>query len=133
VDAVLSLTFSIGLPIASGTALFKLLKNRRKEQFEKKMMLGDRYSGNYVFINDFGEPWWDTAIRVNIKRIVETIRSDGLEMNHFAPQTLRHTFATRRLENDVDFTVKKQIMGIEPTSPAWEASVLPMNHICMTF
>ena len=42
----------------------KLLKNRRKEQFEKKMMLGDRYSGNYVFVNDFGEPWWDTAIRV---------------------------------------------------------------------
>ena len=22
-------------------------------------------------------------------------------------------------------------MGIEPTSPAWEAGVLPMNYICM--
>lgn len=25
---------------------------------------------------------------------------------------------------------KKQITGIEPAFPAWEASVLPMNHIC---
>ena len=26
----------------------------------------------------------------------------------------------------------KQITGIEPASPAWEASVLPMNYICIT-
>ena len=25
----------------------------------------------------------------------------------------------------------KQITGIEPASPAWEASVLPMNYICI--
>ena len=25
---------------------------------------------------------------------------------------------------------KKQITGVEPAFPAWEASVLPMNHIC---
>ena len=24
----------------------------------------------------------------------------------------------------------KQITGIEPASPAWEASILPMNYIC---
>ena len=27
--------------------------------------------------------------------------------------------------------IKKQIRGIEPPSPAWEASILPMNHICI--
>ena len=27
---------------------------------------------------------------------------------------------------------RKQITGIEPAFPAWEASVLPMNHICIT-
>lgn len=26
--------------------------------------------------------------------------------------------------------VQKQITGVEPAFPAWEASVLPMNHIC---
>lgn len=25
----------------------------------------------------------------------------------------------------------KQITGVEPASPAWEASILPMNYICM--
>ena len=30
------------------------------------------------------------------------------------------------------FSKKKQIAGIEPVSPAWEASVLPMNYICMS-
>lgn len=27
--------------------------------------------------------------------------------------------------------VQKQITGVEPAFPAWEASVLPMNHICV--
>ncbi len=27
----------------------------------------------------------------------------------------------------------KQITGIEPAFPAWEAGVLPMNHICIGF
>ena len=26
---------------------------------------------------------------------------------------------------------KKQITGVGPAFPAWEASVLPMNHICL--
>ena len=26
--------------------------------------------------------------------------------------------------------IRKQITGVEPASPAWEASVLPMNYIC---
>ena len=25
---------------------------------------------------------------------------------------------------------KEQVMGIEPTLPAWEAGVLPMNYTC---
>ena len=28
---------------------------------------------------------------------------------------------------------RKQITGIEPASPAWEASILPMNYICMDY
>ena len=26
----------------------------------------------------------------------------------------------------------KQMTGIEPASPAWEAGVLPMNYICVS-
>ena len=28
---------------------------------------------------------------------------------------------------------KKQITGIEPASPAWEAGILPMNYICILY
>ena len=28
-------------------------------------------------------------------------------------------------------TAYEQIRGVEPPSPAWEASILPMKHICM--
>ena len=27
---------------------------------------------------------------------------------------------------------QKQITGVEPASPAWEASILPMNYICIS-
>ena len=33
--------------------------------------------------------------------------------------------------NRTSLNKKKQITGVEPAFPAWEASVLPMNHICM--
>ena len=28
-------------------------------------------------------------------------------------------------------SAQEQVMGIEPTYPAWKASVLPLNHTCM--
>lgn len=63
---------------------------------------------------------------------------------HFAENVLhfgKKSFLQRKnkgLRNayfTVDFSVfgtnkKKQITGIEPAFPAWEAGVLPMNHIC---
>ena len=33
-------------------------------------------------------------------------------------------------QNEIRYK-RQQITGIEPASPAWEASVLPMNYICM--
>lgn len=27
--------------------------------------------------------------------------------------------------------IEKQVMGVEPTSSAWEANVLPMHHTCI--
>lgn len=33
--------------------------------------------------------------------------------------------------NDFVIPFLKQVAGVEPVSPAWEASVLPMNHTCV--
>ena len=38
-----------------------------------------------------------------------------------------------RKYNMLHFRPLKQITGVEPAFPAWEASVLPMNHICMGY
>ena len=40
--------------------------------------------------------------------------------------------ARKAAKHGVSGHKKKQIAGIEPVSPAWEASVLPMNYICMS-
>ena len=40
-------------------------------------------------------------------------------------------FAARRKRSGKgNFRVLEQVMGVEPTSSAWEADVLPMNYIC---
>ncbi len=48
---------------------------------------------------------------------------------------MRRRVSIKKAKN-TDFTLFlaffKQITGIEPASPAWEASILPMNYICMT-
>ena len=40
----------------------------------------------------------------------------------------------RRPEKTDAFLIeKKQMTGIEPASPAWEAGILPMNYICVSY
>ena len=38
---------------------------------------------------------------------------------------------TRNADSTTFLVLCKQITGIEPASPAWEASILPMNYICI--
>ena len=46
------------------------------------------------------------------------------------------TYSSLRLSS-LEFTgflaYKEQMTGIEPASSSWEADVLPMNYICMTY
>ena len=44
---------------------------------------------------------------------------------------LPFSFAQQKTPENQGF--REQITGIEPASPAWEASVLPMNYICALF
>ena len=32
-----------------------------------------------------------------------------------------------------DHSVRKRVMGIEPTYPAWKAGVLPLNYTCISY
>lgn len=67
-----------------------LLKERRKRQLELKVQLGDKWKTekgleNMVMTYDEGGVYWDTGIRVDMKKIIQNIQNDGFE---FAPSTL---------------------------------------------
>lgn len=56
----------------------ELLKIRRKGQLEDRMLLGEKWKeapglDNMVFTLRDGSLMWDTAIRVDIKKIIATI------------------------------------------------------------
>lgn len=88
------------------------LRARRKRQLNMKLLLGEIYKEQgYVFTCESGEPYWDTAIRVDIKRIINDINDSGIEFLPITPHTFRHTFATRCLEQGIKPKVLQEIMG----------------------
>jgi len=50
-------------------------------------------------MNEFGNPISQSALNVDITKIVDRINTDGTEFIHMSPHTLRHTFATRGIVN----------------------------------
>lgn len=93
-----------------------VLKARRKQQMELRQLLSNQWQSSpgretAVFTYDDGGNFWDTAIRVNMKKIVAQINADGIEFEPITPKTFRHTFATRCAENGMPLQVLKTIMG----------------------
>lgn len=88
------------------TMLQKLLVHRARQLFEKQR-LGRAYSDNgYVFANEFGGLIEPNYLRKVYMRILEDAK---VPFHHF--HTIRHTFATRAIENDMPVKVVSEIMG----------------------
>ena len=62
-----------------------------------------------------------------LNRTVDKINSFGIEFEHVHPHTLRHTFATRCIENGMPPQVLKTILGHSSLSMTMDlyAHVLP--------
>lgn len=89
-----------------------VLRARRNQQLKMKLALGEIYKEQgYVFTCESGEPYWDTSIRVDMKRIIKEINESDIEFAPITPHTFRHTFATRCLEMGVKPKVLQKIMG----------------------
>ena len=66
---------------------------------------------NLVFTYEGGGALWDTAIRVDIKKVIDRIHKENIEFEPITPHTFRHTFATRGLEQGIPLKVMQTILG----------------------
>lgn len=93
-----------------------LLKHHRKEQLEKKLLIGEEWREqpgmeNLVFPSDTGYPMNRDRLKVQVNKIVERIQADGHDFPHITPHTWRHSFATRAIENGMQPKVLQKILG----------------------
>jgi len=103
----------------------KLLKKHKVEQARQRLALGDKWQPvieNLVFTNDFGEPLRRRRVDSMITTVVNSINKDEAReaaeekrepvfMKDFTPHTMRHSFATRALENGMPPKVVQEILG----------------------
>lgn len=85
----------------------KLLRDVRKQQLQNRLKAGSAYEDNgLVFCTQLGRPLDPTNMRRTFYTICEKIGVKGLH-----PHCLRHTFATRGAENNVDVRVMQRFLG----------------------
>lgn len=85
----------------------KVLHDVRKQQLQNKLKAGSAYiDNNLVFCTQLGKPLDPTNMRRTFYTICDKIGVSGLH-----PHCLRHTFATRGAENNVDVRVMQRFLG----------------------
>jgi integrase len=96
--------------------VYHLLKERRINQMEKKLLLGPDWKPldkleNLVITTDTGKPLGKTYLNNGIKTIIKRIEKSGQTFAYISFHGLRHSFATRCIENGMEPQVLKVILG----------------------
>ncbi|MFR5601174.1 MAG: tyrosine-type recombinase/integrase [Lachnospiraceae bacterium] len=112
--------------------VWHLLKKRKKQQSEQKLLLGihwDSLEGleNLVVTTATGRPLGKGYLNNAIGTITAKIQETRPKFEYFTIHSLRHTFATRCIENGMEPQVLKTILGHSKLSMTMDlyAHVLP--------
>lgn len=105
----------------------KKLREHRKKQLEYRMMLGAEWQQvkgleDLLFCTAIGRPLSRSVLYNTIDHIIERINHDErvkakaekrepVVFEHFSSHTMRHTFATRALENGIPPKVVQELLG----------------------
>lgn len=82
------------------------------EYLEKRNTMLKGYITDYLFINNHGKK----LTRQGFFKVLKIIAYKNDIKKQFSPHTLRHSFATHLLENDVDLRIIQELLGHENIS-----------------
>lgn len=95
---------------------YDLLMEEKRIQDEEKDLAGTYWMPyqnleNLVFTKNNGQPISREMVTADMNRIFEHIKKEGQHLPQFTFHALRHTFATRGLEQGIDLKVMQTILG----------------------
>ncbi len=112
--------------------VYTLLKERKKEQAEHKMLFASEWKPhegleNLVVTTNTGRPLGKAYLNNAIDTITRKIQKTRPDFKEFSIHSMRHTFATRCIENSMEPQVLKAILGHSKLSMTMDlyAHVLP--------
>ena len=121
----------------------QIFRRHKVEQGKLKLLLGERWEpvaglNNLVFTSKYGKPLYKDTLNNNLSKVVDHInieeanqakkeKREPIIFDNITPHTLRHTFATRCIENGMTPQVLKAILGHSSLSMTMDlyAHVLP--------
>lgn len=97
----------------SGKRIIPMTSKVRKalrNQIKKRELMKDKYP-SYIFTTTRGQPLHRANIKICLDSIVNRIRAEDCDFQPITPHTLRHTFATRAIEKNINPKVLQKLLG----------------------
>lgn len=94
----------------------ELLKIQKNEQEDQKKLAGELWQpliglDNLVFSMDNGRPVSREKVTSELNKILRKMQKDRISIPDFTFHSLRHTFATRGLEQEIPLRIMQSILG----------------------